>query len=85
MDISTYLLPIFGPSSQVLCYNHLSEQHFLVSLISHFLVLLIRKLLEKKRQNIVDENGNLTKNEEDYDSINLGKTHFIFLFFFDRE
>jgi len=52
MDISTFLLPQFLPTSSVICYNHFGWQHLFISLISHTTLLIYRKIIKERRNNI---------------------------------
>lgn len=49
--VSTEVLPLYLPSSQMLCYNHLSLPHFFTSAVCHLLLMIVRKVgLLKKLQ-----------------------------------
>lgn len=47
--LSTYLLPLFLPN-QVLCYNHLSSAHTILSLLCHSALFVIRKITRQEKE-----------------------------------
>ena len=76
MDISTFLLPQFLPTSSVICYNHFGWQHLFISLISHTTLLIYRKIIKERRNNIE------TYKNEEYQYDDAGKVFLSILIFF---